>query len=534
MDLMRWSEEHRAGSVTTAATASPNELPIHAAPTIKNHSATEFHNLLFTFGGYDGHRNHMTLLIYSMLEKRWIRPVHTTNSAHRAVGRAFGMGVDPAHGPVFGDARMDGGPMNNVHMNAQGGDGGGGSLQPIWVTGTPPPGRNGHSATLVVDPDDDEHGRIFMIGGWLGTGPLAASDLHVLEITHGGRHLQWFQPAVAGRNPGSCNMHTADYVPNCNAIYVFRGGNGREYLNDLHVLDVQTMTWRRVETTGAIPQQRANHSSAMLVETAELFIFGGWNGTERLNDIHILDTRTSTWTCPHVGGVLPHPRAGMTLTALRGRLYLFGGSGTSAKCFQDLQILDRQEMAWLDVTPYETAGSTNSAVAAGLHRSTSDDGSDLNNRFTFGGSAASAATWARYEEGGSAAGRAGDVANHRLMGDFLMDEAENTQRSPQQGGDSAQTFSGSRTSDWRSRDMGIRRQYQSPNPNDEDTVPTVLVQGRGPGRRAGHTSTAVNRKIYVFGGSCGSDYLNDFWYVRPDRLRSRQQGLCSQRILLLT
>ena len=71
-------------------------------------------------------------------------------------------------------------------------------------------------------------------------------------------------------------MHTADYVPNQRAIYVFRGGNGREYLNDLHALDVHSMTWRRVETTGAIPQQRANHSSAILEETAELFIFGGW------------------------------------------------------------------------------------------------------------------------------------------------------------------------------------------------------------------------------------------------------------------
>lgn len=44
----------------------------------------------------------------------------------------------------------------------------------------------------------------------------------------------------------------------------------------------------------------------------------------------------------------------MTLTTLRGRLYLFGGSGTSSKCFQDLQILDRQEMTWLDVTQYES------------------------------------------------------------------------------------------------------------------------------------------------------------------------------------
>jgi hypothetical protein len=56
----------------------------------------------------------------------------------------------------------------------------------------------------------------------------------------------------------------------------------------------------------------------------------------------------------------------------------------------------------------------------------------------------------------------------------------------------------------------------SPNPNDEDTVPTVIVDGRGPGRRAGHTSTAVHRKIFVFGGSCGSDYLNDFYVLDTD------------------
>ena len=241
------------------------------------------------------------------------------------------------------------------------------------------------------------------------------------------------------------------------------------------------------------------------------------NGTERLNDIHILDTETSNWTCPHVGGVLPHPRAGMTLTALRGRLYLFGGSGTSAKCFQDLQILDRQEMAWLDVTPYEAGGNGCSSSTGGLHCSTQADEADMANRFAFGPSTPTT-SWNRYDESGCGPNSPRNSSDGRFMGDYLMDEPEQ-QRSPQQGGDFAtatrRTFSGSRSSDWRSRDMGntMRRQYQSPNPNDEDTVPAVLVQGRGPGRRAGHTATAVNRKIYIFGGSCGSDYLNDFWYV---------------------
>jgi hypothetical protein len=91
------------------------------------------------------------------------------------------------------------------------------------------------------------------------------------------------------------------------------------------------------------------------------------NGTERLNDIHILNVATSTWTCPRVGGVLPHPRAGMTLTALRGRLFLFGGSGTSSKCFHDLQILDRQEMAWLDVTQAGSGTLESGSNSGGRH-----------------------------------------------------------------------------------------------------------------------------------------------------------------------
>lgn len=119
------------------------------------------------------------------------------------------------------------------------------------------------------------------------------------------------------------------------------------------------------------------------------------NGTERLNDIHILNVETSTWTCPRAGGVLPHPRAGMTLTPLRGRLFLFGGSGTSSKCFHDLQILDRQEMAWLDVTQYGSGTSdtgTNNVARLGRfegdqnhHQEHNTDAEGFHPQWRFGG-----------------------------------------------------------------------------------------------------------------------------------------------------
>jgi leucine-zipper-like transcriptional regulator 1 len=99
-----------------------------------------------------------------------------------------------------------------------------------------------------------------------------------------------------------------------------------------------------VETEGPPPEARANHCSAVLGR--KLFIFGGWNGQQRLNDVHVLDSDTMTWTQLAPRGVAPPPRAGMTLTRIGDRLYLYGGSGHGAKCFDDLQILDLKEMCW--------------------------------------------------------------------------------------------------------------------------------------------------------------------------------------------
>ena len=178
----------------------------------------------------------------------------------------------------------------------------------------------------------------------------------------------------------------------------------------------------------------------------------------------------------------------MTLTALRGRLFLFGGSGTSSKCYYDLQILDREQMAWLDVTPYEGSRIRNSNNSVVRHNVIGDDPSLM--------------------------GRSNpNMMDVDMLGSYKDDVSSNNSV----GGHSAGTFTSSVYADWRSREMGIGAGSSGiANPNDEDTIPTVLLHGRGPGRRAGHTATAVGSKIFVFGGSCGSDYLNDFFVLDSD------------------
>lgn len=175
--------------------------------------------------------------------------------------------------------------------------------------------------------------------------------------------------------------------------------------------------WVSIRCTGSKPLPRANHSSAVVDE--KLFIFGGWDGHRRLNDIHILDTRALHWSSPQVSGTLPNPRAGMTFTAIRGQIYLFGGSGPASKCFNDLQIFDPTENRWrIVVTVPESSrnSSTNFEHLSG-------------------------------EPG---------------------------------------------------------------NPNAEDSD-RVIVCGRGPSLRAGHTATVVNRRLLIFGGSHGTGYLSDFY-----------------------
>jgi hypothetical protein len=98
-----------------------------------------------------------------------------------------------------------------------------------------------------------------------------------------------------GNAPGPCNMHSADLAGR--TIYIFRGGDGKDYLNDLHSFNVgniffskivnvsiDTSTWEYVNAIGTNPSPRANHSSAVIKNN--LYIFGGWNGYVRLRDLY--------------------------------------------------------------------------------------------------------------------------------------------------------------------------------------------------------------------------------------------------------
>lgn len=165
----------------------------------------------------------MTLMIYSLIEKKWRHVIQQPNpslgtggggnngAGGGGAGGGNNRGIRNAHGlPSFGAPRDDitvvagsatemddvGAGISEREGEVGGRVSGGGILRPgrLHVSGTPPPGRNGHTATLATTGTSGENARIVIIGGWLGTGPLAASDMHVLDISGGVESLRWFQP----------------------------------------------------------------------------------------------------------------------------------------------------------------------------------------------------------------------------------------------------------------------------------------------------------------------------------------------------
>jgi Kelch motif/Galactose oxidase, central domain len=151
-------------------------------------------------------------------------------------------------------------------------------------------------------------------------------------------------------------MHTAAADPATGRIWVFGGIDSTGmHLNDLHYFDTQAMRWSGPVTAaqGTPPAARAEHTAA--VHNGSLFIFGGRHratplngGVERsLNDLHRLDLQTMTWhqiacSSSSSSSALLSPRhsaASVVVPALTALLVL-GGIDSSGRALRDAWAFD--------------------------------------------------------------------------------------------------------------------------------------------------------------------------------------------------
>ncbi|OCH88927.1 galactose oxidase [Obba rivulosa] len=206
------------------------------------------------------------------------------------------------------------------------------SLAPVY--GTLPNGVRAHSVTLV-----DNIAWVF--GGCDERG--CWRDVFCFNI----ETMQWTHPEMVGDIPPPCRAHTATLVDR--RIIVFGGGEGPKYYNSLFILDTTTRRWLRLNFPEGTPLPPVRRAHTAVVYRGRLFVFGGGDGSEALNDLWAIDVNVPPermrWEQLQTRGKVPKPRGYHTANLVGNVMVVVGGSD-GKECFQDIWCLNLDTLVW--------------------------------------------------------------------------------------------------------------------------------------------------------------------------------------------
>ena len=219
---------------------------------------------------------------------------------HRRSGHSFCLIGDYAY--LFGgnDFRRPPGPNNELYKLDMSGS------EFYWSkvensSGRCPEPRSDHTAIVY------NNTKMLVFGGFRSS-HTRYQDVWILDSATD----EWSQPlpgttevkdneVIFKRNwpdvPAPRGAHTCTLIGG-NQMYVFGGYGGsgfaRKDFNDITVLDLDTWEWRHLETSGEVPPARSGHQAVAIQD--KIYVIGGWNSIEQLNDMYMLDTVTNVWT----------------------------------------------------------------------------------------------------------------------------------------------------------------------------------------------------------------------------------------------
>ncbi|XP_074062670.1 leucine-zipper-like transcriptional regulator 1 isoform X1 [Macrotis lagotis] len=170
------------------------------------------------------------------------------------------------------------------------------------------------------------------------------------ETVHRWRRLPPCDEFVGARR----SKHTV--VAYKDAIYVFGGDNGKTMLNDLLRFDVKDCSWCRAFTTGTPPAPRYHHSA--VVYGSSMFVFGGYTGDiysnsnlKNKNDLFEYKFATGQWAEWKIEGRLPVARSAHGATVYSDKLWIFAGYDGNARLndMWTIGLQDRELTCWEEI-----------------------------------------------------------------------------------------------------------------------------------------------------------------------------------------
>ena len=216
------------------------------------------------------------------------------------------------------------------------------------MTGSVPERRSGHTLTCVKEGSgaEGEDRKAVLFGGKAvrsnGLNALT-NDLYAMDLNG----FEW-EKHTPSESPEPRSKHSATPI-GPNMLCVFGGCTLTTRLNDCWILDTVKMTWTKVESANA-PSPRGGHAACMLDDKMYIiFGYGGVGYSRRdLADINYLDMTSKTWATLTPDGEPPHARSAHQASVVEKRIFVSGGWNSSEQ-LSDIHILDLEANSWSEV-----------------------------------------------------------------------------------------------------------------------------------------------------------------------------------------
>eukprot|EP01053_Blabericola_migrator_P006543 Blabericola_migrator_1__6542@NODE_32_length_18281_cov_109_908422_g28_i0_p4_GENE_NODE_32_length_18281_cov_109_908422_g28_i0NODE_32_length_18281_cov_109_908422_g28_i0_p4_ORF_typecomplete_len534_score58_96Kelch_3/PF13415_6/2_6e02Kelch_3/PF13415_6/3_1e10Kelch_3/PF13415_6/1_7e10Kelch_3/PF13415_6/4_8e07Kelch_3/PF13415_6/6_1e03Kelch_3/PF13415_6/0_0037Kelch_3/PF13415_6/0_002Kelch_3/PF13415_6/2_2e03Kelch_4/PF13418_6/6_5e06Kelch_4/PF13418_6/8e10Kelch_4/PF13418_6/2_1e09Kelch_4/PF13418_6/1_5e07Kelch_4/PF134 len=154
-------------------------------------------------------------------------------------------------------------------------------------------------------------------------------------------------------------------------VYIFGGyiwyHGAERFHDDFYEIDPQTLTIRRLVTSGPTPSHRFGHSIVADPQNQALILFGGRSSVASFNDVWSFSTVDHTWTLISGSSTTadaPSPRNWHTANFHKGSMYIVGGWSGFGEVFGEVWRFDLAKLTWECLCP--GAQKSSSKPSSGL------------------------------------------------------------------------------------------------------------------------------------------------------------------------
>ncbi|GFE54528.1 kelch repeat domain containing protein protein, putative [Babesia ovis] len=228
----------------------------------------------------------------------------------------------------------------NVPVDAQ--------VRYVSCNGKVPSKRACHTLTRVDD-------RFYSFGGYDGS--QCFNDLECFDpIT-----ATWTRLSKPnGKKPQPRNAHVM--VTDGKLLYMNGGHSGRTHFDDIYTYNIATHTWTRVECSGDVyPLAVRGHSACYL--NHEIYVFGGYNGEHVFNTLFVFNPRTCAWRRQSMvsEGAPLSRRQRNSMVQHNDTIYIFGGFN-GREWLNDMHMMEYRSECTRSFDPILSALADNISV----------------------------------------------------------------------------------------------------------------------------------------------------------------------------